>query len=90
MSPWLLLSAALVFAWLAYDAWKVAVPAEDVPYALAGNGLGEEIGGVPLQEQKRRKEWNARNGIGDLSQTVWLWGILALACAVGSIARFFV
>lgn len=86
---WLLLSVAIVFAGLAYDAWKIAVPATEVPYSVQAKGLGQSVGGVSLQEQKRRKNWNARYGIGDLSQTVWLWTIIALVCAVGSAVGFF-
>ena len=29
------------------------------------------------------------SGLGNLSQTVWLWTILALVCAVGAAAGFF-
>jgi len=88
MSSLLLLSAALVFAWLAYDAWRLAVPAAEVPYTLTAKDLGQDMRGVPLQEQEKSKAWNARYGIGDLSQTVWLWGILAVVCAAGSAVGF--
>ena len=88
MSSWIFLTAALAFAWLAYDAWKVATPAADVPYSLTAKGLGQDVSGVPLQEQIVRKEWNARYGMGDLSQMVWLWAILALACAIGAATGF--
>lgn len=88
MSSWLLLSAALIFAWLAYDAWRLAVPAAEVPYTLTAKGLKQDMSGVPLQEQEKRKQWNTRYGIGDLGQTVWLWGILAVVCAIGSVAGF--
>lgn len=87
---WLLFLVALFFAWLAYDAWKVAVPAENVPYSITARGLGQSVDGVPLQEQEKQKNWNLRYGIGDLSHVVWLWGILALACAFGSVVGFFV
>ena len=86
---WLLLSAALVFAWLAYDAWRIAIPTAGVPYSVTANGLGQRVDGVPLQEQERRKDWSSRYGLGDLSQIVWLWAILALVCAVGSAVGFF-
>ena len=85
---WLLLAAAIVFAWLAYDAWKLATPAAEVPYSVTAKGLGQTVDGVSLQEQERRKNWNLRYGLGDLNQTVWLWAILALACTVGSIVGF--
>lgn len=85
---WFLFLAAVFFAWLAYDAWKVTVPAATVPYAITVKGSGQSIDGVPLPEQETRKHWNLRFGIGDLSQTVWLWSILALACAVGSVVGY--
>jgi hypothetical protein len=88
MSSWLLISAAFAFAWLAYDAWRVATPAKNVPYALTAKGLGQDVNGVPLHEQNVHKEWNVRYGMGDLSQTVWLWGILALTCAIGAAVGF--
>lgn len=86
---WLLLSAAIVFAWLAYGAWKIAVPAAGAPYSITAKGLGQSVDGIPLQEQEKRKNWYSRCGLGDLSQTVWLWTIPALVCAVGSVVGFF-
>ncbi len=88
MSSWLLLFAALVFAGLAYDAWKLVVPAADAPYALTAEVLGQDVSGMPLEEQKKRHEWNTRYGIGSLRQTVWLWSILAVACAISSAVGF--
>ena len=67
---WILPFAAVVFAWLAYDAWKIAAPAAEVPYSVTAKGLGQSVDGVPLQEQERRKNWNSRYGLGDLSQEV--------------------
>lgn len=85
MSMWLLLSLAVVFGYFAYDAWKLSVPAKDVPYSLTAEGLGQDVAHVPLHEQERRKSWNTRYGLGDLGQSVWLWGILSLACAAGAL-----
>ena len=82
----LLLSAALASAGLAYDAWNRATRAKNVPCSVAAKGLGQDVSGTPLHEQNKRKDWNARYGTGDLSQPVWLWGILALACATGAAA----
>jgi hypothetical protein len=89
MNSWLIfLFASIVFAWLAYDAWRIAVPHADVPYALTAEGLGQDISGVSLKEQKKRKDWNTSYGLGDLSQAVWLWAILAIVCAIASIVIF--
>ncbi|MDT8989564.1 hypothetical protein RQP54_01670 [Curvibacter sp. APW13] len=82
----LLLIAALVFTCLAYDAWKLSVPADKVPYSVTADDLGQPLDGIPLMEQSKRKDWNSRYGLGDLSQTFWLWTILALACAIGAVA----
>jgi hypothetical protein len=60
------------------------VPAKDVPYAVTAKAIGQELGGVPLHEQDKRKQWNLRHGVGDLGQSVWLWAILALVCAMVS------
>jgi hypothetical protein len=84
MTSWLLLCAALVFAWLTYDAWQSSIPSADVPYALTAKGMGQSVSGVSLYEQEKRKDWNARYGIGNLNQIVWLWGVLALACVIGT------
>jgi hypothetical protein len=82
MSSWLLLLAFVVFAWLAYDAWKLGVPAASEPYQLTAKGLGQDLIGVPLQELDQRKQWNLqmRMGLGNIGQSFWLWAILALAC----------
>lgn len=85
---WLLLAAALFFLWLAYDAWKMAAPAKDIPFSVTAKALGQSVDGVPMLEQERRRVWNSRYGLGDLSQIVWLWGILALMCVLGSCIGF--
>jgi hypothetical protein len=88
MNAWLLLFAAIVFAWLAYDAWRISVPQADIPFALTAKGLGQDVSGVPLKEQKKRKDWNSIYGLGDLTQAAWLWGILAVGCAIASFVIF--
>ena len=45
---WILLFAAAVLTWLAYDALKIAVPAAEVPYSVTAKGLGQSVDGVPL------------------------------------------
>jgi hypothetical protein len=89
MNAWLLLLASFVFALLAYDAWKIGITAAAKDsYALTAKGFGVAHGGLPLHEQQRRKEWGARYGIGNVSQSVWLWGILTLGCLIGSVIGF--
>ena len=89
MNSWLLLSAVLLFAWLAYEAWKLSVIAAKMPYAVTVKSTGQKVADVPLHKQEKQKAWSLNYGVGNLSETVWLWGILALACAVGSMAEFF-
>lgn len=87
MTIWLLGGLTCVFTYMAYDAWRLTVPWRDVPYSLTAKGIGQEISNVPLSEQESRKNWNVRYGTGDLNQSVWLWGILALACAIGTVLK---
>lgn len=80
--PWVLLTAAFVFGYLAYDAAPLSTSAKDVPYSLTAKSWGESVAHIPLAEQEKRKQQNAQHGLGDLSQSVWLFGILC----VGSLA----
>ena len=88
MSASLLLVLAFLFGYLAYDAHKLSVPVNEVPYSVTAAGLGQDVSGVPLQEQEKRKSWSIRHGLGYLSQSVWLWGILSVSCAIGAIMVF--
>jgi hypothetical protein len=88
MSASLLLVLAFLFGYLAYDAHELSVPVNEVPYSVTAAGLGQDVSGVPLHEQEKRKSWNIRYGLGDLSQSVWLWSILAVACAVEAMMVF--
>ena len=81
---WWLLAAAVVFGYLAYDAERLSVPSNDRPYALTAKGWGEDVRPVSLQEQEKRKQYNARHGFGDLGQSVWLFVILCLGCLAGA------
>ncbi len=88
MSASILLALAFLFGYLAYDARKLSVPAKNVPYSVTAAGLGQDVSGVPLHEQEKRKSWNARYGLGDFSQSVWLWSILSVACVTGAVVVF--
>lgn len=85
-SVMLLLSA--VFSYLAYDAAKLSAQAKDVPWSLTAKGLGLDVTGVPLFEQERRRQYNARYGLGDLSQAVWFFAVLAIGSLCGAIYGF--
>ncbi|MES2878778.1 MAG: hypothetical protein V4713_10185 [Pseudomonadota bacterium] len=82
MTFWFLVFLTFVFAGLAYDALNLAVPIKDVPFSVTAKGLGLPHEHLPLVEQERRKQWNNRYGLGDLSQVFWMWAILSLACAL--------
>ncbi|KLN52104.1 hypothetical protein [Variovorax paradoxus] len=73
-----MLTAAAISGYLAYDAARLSTT--DVPYALTAKSWGEDVAHVPLAEQEERKQYNAIRGIGDLSQSVWLFGILCAGC----------
>ena len=77
---WIMLTAAAIFGYLAYDAARLSMPAKDVPYSLTAKAWGEDVAHVPLSEQEKRKKYNAVRGLGDLSQSVWLFGILCAGC----------
>jgi hypothetical protein len=90
MSSWLLLAASVVFALLAYDAWRLGVPSANEPYFLTAKGLGQDVTGVPLQELDQRRQWSLqlRMGLGNIGQSYWLWAILALVCGAVSALGF--
>lgn len=85
-----LFAAAVVFGFLAYDAARLSTSARNVPYALTAKGWGEDVSSVSLAEQERRKQHNMRHGFGDLSQSVWLFGILFVSFLAGAIYSLFV
>lgn len=78
--PWVMLTAAAVFGYLAYDAARLSTSAKDAPYSLTAKAWGEDVAHVSLAEQEKRKQYNAVRGLGDLSQSVWLFGILCVGC----------
>ncbi|MDO8374626.1 MAG: hypothetical protein Q7T39_22075 [Polaromonas sp.] len=88
MTSWFLLFLAFVFAGLAYDALNLAVPVKDVLFSVTAKALGLPHENVSLVEQERRKQWNNRYGLGDLSQIFWLWAVLSLACALAGVVDF--
>jgi hypothetical protein len=87
--PWVMLTAAAVFGYLAYDAARLSTPAKDVPYSLTARGWDEDVAHVSLAEQQKRKQYNATRGIGDLSQSVWLFGVLCVGCLASAGYSFY-
>lgn len=86
---WVMLTAAAVFGYLAYDAARLSTPAKDVSYALTAKGWGEDVTHVSLAEQQKRKQYNATRGIGDLGQSVWLFGALCAGCLASAGYSFY-
>lgn len=82
-----LLALGGVFAFLAYDAWRLSAPPREVPYEVTARPLGLEVDGVPLSELEKRKEWSLRHGFGDLSASYLLWAILAAGSFVAALWR---
>ncbi len=88
MLPWLLLILTAVFAALAVDAYSLSTPSQSTPYSVTAKALGQDVSHVPLSEQRKRKAWNERFGLGDPSQSVWLFTILAFGSAVATVLAF--
>lgn len=84
MAIWLLLPAA-VFAYLAYDAWRLRTPENPLSYSVEAEVRGEPVAHVSLQEQSQRKVWGRRYGIGDPGGIFWLWVILGVGCFGGAL-----
>lgn len=83
-----MLSLGAVFSYLAYDAARLSTTAKDVPWSLTAKGLGLDVTGVPLVEQERIRRDNIRYGLGDLSQAVWFFIVLAIGSFGGAIYGF--
>lgn len=87
--PWVMLTAAAVFGYLGYDAARLSTPAKNVPYSLTAKSWDEDVAHVSLAEQQKRKQYNATRGIGDLSQSVWLFGVLCVGCLASAGYSFY-
>ena len=79
---WILIILAGLFAGLAVDAKKLSVPWKNAPYSSIA---AQDVSHLSLAEQEKHKAWNAQHGFGNASQAHVLWGLLALACAVGAV-----
>lgn len=77
---WIMLMAAAIPGYLAYDAARLSTMAKDVSCALTAKSWDEDVAHVPLAEQEKRKQYNAVRGLGDLGQSAWLFGILCAGC----------
>ena len=84
---WLLFIAALVFAYLAFDAWRMAPASKGTLNKVPPEHLGDNTAGVMLQEQNERRIWHPAYRLGEGSLAVWGWACLALACAIGAATK---
>lgn len=84
MTLWLFIPTVL-FAYLAYDAWRLRPHSQNMPYEVEEKVRGESVSSVPLEEQARRKAWNLRYGVGKASDIVWVWLVLTLGCLAGAV-----
>ena len=88
MVPWLLLILTGVFAYLGYDVFKLNAPQDAIPYSLTAKGLGQDVSHLTLAEREPLKQFNQRYGLGNLNQSVWFFGILAVGCAMATFFAF--
>jgi|GEM_PF-2391584 len=89
MAPWLFLLLAFVFACLAVDAWRLAVPWREIPFLIIAKGVGQDVSHQPASEQLQMKQHHRHRGFGDLSGAVWFWAILSAGSAGISCYGFF-
>ena len=88
MTQWLLLILTGVFAYLGYDAFKLTVPPDAIPYTITARGLGQDVSHLTLAEQEPLKQYNRRYGLGNLNQSVWFFAILTVGCAAATVFAF--
>lgn len=80
----LLLAFCGLFAYLAYDAYSLRAPGNSIPYAERAKEFGQDLSHLSMAEQKKLSDYSDRYGLGKVNQSVFLFGILALACGVGA------
>lgn len=89
MSSLLFLLLAFLFAYLALDAWRLAVPWREIPFSIIAKGIGQDVSHLSLSEQLQLKHRHRDHGLGDLSGAAWFWAILAIGSAGVSFYGFF-
>lgn len=81
METLVLFSLAALCFYLAFDAWRIAVPGREVPLEVDFEGT-HLVRGMSNVKREELKQVNLRFGIGDPSQSVWLWALIGLGCTV--------
>jgi hypothetical protein len=85
----ILLGLAIVFSYLACDAYRLRSPDESVSASLIAKGLGQDISHLPAAERRRFVDSHRRYGLGGLSKTFWLFVLLAAGCVTGAATIWF-
>ena len=88
-APLILVGLAIFFAYLAYDSYRLRSPDESTSASVLAKGLGQDISHLSAAEQRQFMHWHRRFGLGGLSQTFWLFLILAVGCVLGAGTMWF-
>ena len=86
MLPWFLLFLPFVFAYLTYDALSLVAP--PLPYSEVAKEMGQDLSYLTLSEQEELNRYPNRIRLGDINQTAWGFGIIAIGCALATIQAF--
>jgi hypothetical protein len=84
---WLLLSFTVLFAALAGDAWRLSRPKRRLPLSLEEPHLTNALSHLAISSQLERQRMT-RYRVGNLSASVYLFAMLALAAGVATIVAF--
>lgn len=85
MTPWILLLFTLFFGYLTYDAWALYVPNHKPNAQFPSWWFTKKL--TPKEREKLTLFYQ-RHGVGNVNQSVWLFGILTFGCAVASFMAF--
>jgi hypothetical protein len=86
MTPWLLLTITLAFAYLTYDAISLIAP--PLPYSEIAKGLGQDLSYMSLSQQEKLSQYPHRYRLGDINQTSWAFGLITFGFALATICAF--
>jgi hypothetical protein len=85
----ILVGLAIGFAYLAYDSYRLRPSDEPLSASAIAKGLGQDISHLSAAERQQFEDLHRRFGVGKLSQTFWLFVILAGGCALGAVTVWF-
>ena len=75
-----------VFAYLTYDAFLLVAPS--LPYSEIAKGMGQDLSYLTISEQEKLNQYPNRYRLGDINQTVWVFGIVTVGFALATIRAF--